>query len=209
MVSPPGVRDAGGRGPCDRRSQVDATGDSGDIAAGDRGGCREGISGTGPVGSTTVQYADPAADESHWQGVAPSLIAALVDRTDQRTAPVAIEAVAPSRAFWMLSLAAALLVAIGGVIYSTNWEWRVAAHRTLLQNSAYSVLDVPDGAMTVDEGGTAHIAATVTGRMNQPLRIWTRRQDKPDAEWAEQVLEQGASQNQQGDPRPRHEYATR
>jgi hypothetical protein len=138
---------------------------------------------------TAVQYGRmPVAQVEH-EGVASTLVAALVDDTHRRALPLTIEDIVPSRRLW---LSAGVLVAgliVWGLAWMSDWEWRLATQRLALADSPYRRLDVQPGDMLVDEGLSADIQIALVGRTNRDVIIATRPVDDATAEWTERTLE--------------------
>lgn len=137
---------------------------------------------------TSVQFGSMSAMQVQAEGVATSLVAALVEETHRRALPLTIEDVIPTHRLWLM--AGALLAGVfGGVaLTSVNWEWRTAAVRTFLKDARYRDLEVGPGNHVVDEGASLNVSATLIGRTNRTVALYSRLVEQPDVEWTERIL---------------------
>ena len=137
---------------------------------------------------TTVQYSPQGDDAIRRGGVAPSLVDALRIDTAQKTEPLGLDTVLPSRRTWFTGGLA--LLAVLGLLATTlsNWEWRTAVRRTLLHDEPYTTVSVTPGNVVVDEGGRVDLALTVSGRTDRTVVVWSRPAMRPDAAWLQEEL---------------------
>lgn len=138
---------------------------------------------------TTVEFGEKSEEAIRSQGVKGTLVSALAQQTDDRTRPLELDVVVPTRRLWAVTAAVALVTAIVASLSSADWQWRTAAGRVLLQDQPYRSLQVQPGSITVDEGSPAEIAVSLIGRTDRDVMLLTRSSEKPDAEWTEQSLE--------------------
>lgn len=138
---------------------------------------------------TAVQYGRmPEAQVQH-EGVATTLVTALVEDTHRRALPLTIEDIVPSRRLWLAASVLVAGLAVWGLAWATDWEWRLATERLTLAESPYRRLEVQPGDMLVDEGRGAQIAIALIGRTNRDVLLFTRPTEPADAEWTERTLE--------------------
>ena len=162
---------------------------------------------------TSVQFGRMTTAQVQAEGVAATLVTALVEETHRRALPLTIEDVIPTQKLW-LSVGALLVGAVGwAALTGMDWEWRTATARTLFSERSYRELTVDPKNVTVDEGGRVEVTATLTGRTNRTITLFTRVADRPDAEWTERFLtnEQPSASAQasasSSTPRPSEQFA--
>ncbi|MDZ4687046.1 MAG: hypothetical protein SH850_18370 [Planctomycetaceae bacterium] len=146
---------------------------------------------------TAVQYGRMQPAQVQHEGIAATLVTALVEDTHRRALPLTIEDIVPTRRLWLAAVA--LIVGLGawGLAWTSDWEWRLATQRLALEEQPYRHLEVQPGDLLVDEGHGAEIGVVLTGRTNRTVTFFTRPGDQPDGEWTERTLEPVAAQTKE------------
>ena len=136
---------------------------------------------------TSVQFGARSTESLRADGIQPSLVSALADDTEQRAAPLQIDAIVPVGRLRLAAGLAAGVILILLASVAVNWEWRVAASRALLGNRAYTELTVSPGNLTVVEGESVELAIDMAGRTNRTVVVATRPVGSAEA-WVEREL---------------------
>lgn len=146
---------------------------------------------------TTVQFGALPAEQVRSEGVASSLVTALSEQTDQRTRPLGLDVIVPTKQLWIAAcgLGAVVLLLLGAV--SADWQWRNATSRALLSETPYTELDLLPGDVTVEEARSVAITVQLTGRTTRDIQLFTRPAGVPDAEWLERRLEKTDRRDQE------------
>lgn len=146
---------------------------------------------------TSVQFGRMSFAQAQSEGVAATLVTALVEETHRRALPLTIEDVIPLRQLWLMAGA----VLTGAVLWTAaseyDWEWRTATVRTLFGDQSYRNLTVTPENQIVEEGGSLAIEATLIGRTNRAVTLFTRTAAQPDAEWTERILSDGTTKSKE------------
>ena len=137
---------------------------------------------------TSVQFGSMNAMQVQAEGVATSLVTALVEETHRRALPLTIEDVIPTHRLWFIAGTLAACVIGCLTVTSFDWEWRTAATRTLLNDVRYRDLLVEPGNQIVDEGATVQLSAKLIGRSNRTVVLYSRLVEQSDVDWTERVL---------------------
>lgn len=143
---------------------------------------------------TAVQYGRESEDRLRHEGVAPALVTALSRETAERTRPLGLDDVAPTRRF---AVAAALAVAAAaGLGLSTigHREWRAALSRTLLREVPYTTVAVLPGDVTIEDGGSVDLQLTISGRTGREVVVLSRPVAGTDGDWSEEELDPSAAE---------------
>ncbi len=143
---------------------------------------------------TSVQFGRMSLAQVQSEGVATTLVAALVEETHRRALPLTIEDVIPLRQLWLMAGAVVAGAVIWIVASDADWQWRTATTRTLIGDRSYRDLNVAPGNEIVEEGGHLALEATLIGRTNRAVVMYTRTAGQPDAEWTERILSDGTVQ---------------
>jgi hypothetical protein len=141
---------------------------------------------------TAVEFV-PSGSFDRRSGAASSLIAALDNDTQQRTAPLNFNEAVPSRRLlgW---LGAAALAAVALVISAGfGWEWRSALSRALGFNRPFTTLAVSPGETEVEQGQTLPVEFVVQGRARKGVRIQWRDLAQRQGDWTEEELDPAAA----------------
>lgn len=142
---------------------------------------------------TSVQFGRMSFAQVQAEGVATTLVTALVEETHRRALPLTIEDVIPSRQLWLMVGAVLTGAVAWGFASGLDWEWRTATTRMLIGEQAYRELRVTPGNDIVDEGGSVELNTTLIGRTNRNVVMFTRLAGQPEAEWTERILSEGAT----------------
>lgn len=140
---------------------------------------------------TSVQFGRMSLAQVQSEGVATMLVTALVEETHRRALPLTIEDVIPLRQLWLMAGAVIVGAVTWTVVSGVDWQWRTATTRTLIGDRPYRDLLVAPGNQTVEEGGSLAVEATLTGRTNRAVVLFTRTSGQPDTEWTERTLSDG------------------
>jgi hypothetical protein len=157
---------------------------------------------------TTLQYGPAPIEAIQASGVAPALVRALAADTDERTQPLELDIVVPSRRFRVTIIALAV-VATGLLFsYTLDWQWRTAVRRAVLNEVPYTTLTLEPGNASVVEGGQLSVRLKLEGRTDRKVVLMTRPagslREAPaagthnlpatsDADWNEETLEPTAN----------------
>lgn len=145
---------------------------------------------------TSVEYGGRSPDQVHSDGVATTLVEAMVEQTHQRALPLTLEDVIPTKRVSRLAISSAAIAAFIAGASLIDWEWGNATRRAVLAENAYRSLEVRPGNETVDEGTLAKIEIALVGRTNRDVVLLTRPAEDPDAEWMERSLDKQSSEKQ-------------
>ncbi len=137
---------------------------------------------------TSVQFGKMTATQVQTEGIAATLVTALVEETHRRALPLTIEDVIPTQKLWITAGSLIAGAVLWGVLSGANWEWRTATARTLFGDRSYRELQVEPGNLTIDEGGHVELSALLIGRTNRTVTLFTRIAGQPEAEWTERIL---------------------
>ena len=132
---------------------------------------------------TVVQYGrldDEAIDDI---GVAPGLVEALGEETEEHVQPLPLDRVVPRQKVWLTAAAALIPVATLLVAVAVAPEWRTALGRALLGNAAYTHLVVTPGNTRIEQGGSVDFTVELTGRPRRRVILSTRAADRPTDPW--------------------------
>ena len=132
---------------------------------------------------TIVQYGvltDEAIDEA---GIAPQLVDALHDETEERVKPLPLDRVLPRAKLWSVLILAAVPVAALVITAAIHQEGRIAIRRALLGTGAYTTLVIAPGAMTIDQGGSVPVSVEMVGRQRKTAVLLSRPADRPTDPW--------------------------
>src|SRR5262245_25593641 len=113
---------------------------------------------------TTLQYGGETAETIAAEGVRPSLVHALATETNDRTRPLSLDIVIPTKRFRIATGLTVVLVIILLLSAAIDREWRLALGRTLLADIPYTTLAVQPGSASIVEGGNLDIRLELLGR---------------------------------------------
>ncbi|HZL90834.1 MAG TPA: hypothetical protein VFB96_20875 [Pirellulaceae bacterium] len=137
---------------------------------------------------TTVQYGVLSSGQIESEGVATTLVGALEADTVKRAQPLPLDAVVPWKSLALASMLAAVVgLGLAGAS-ALDWEWRAAAQRAFLGEEPYTKITVDPGNLTLKEGESSVIHATVEGRIGKQVTVWTRQTDEAGSQWEAEVL---------------------
>ncbi len=137
---------------------------------------------------TVVQYAGLPEETIDFEGVTPSLVAALEEETEIQARPLPLDRIVPWGRVWVvraLAAAPALVLLIGAGL---NPEWRIALARAFLSSRPYTTLSVEPGNLTVEQGNSVPIAVELKGRLKRDVVLYTRAAAQPHAPWKATAL---------------------
>lgn len=152
---------------------------------------------------TVVQYGDLSDERIDEEGVAPALVGALEDETEQRSRPLRLDAVVPRRRVVAAAALAALpaLVIVAAAV--SDPEWRTAVRRALLGRVAYTTLAVTPGDVRIEQGEDVPFAVVQKGRPRRDVVLYTRPADRPDEPWASTPMKPQDGERARGAAVPR------
>ncbi len=140
---------------------------------------------------TVVQFGQATVDDVRRAGIREALVVALESDTHQRSRPMYLDSVVPTKPLWFavgLAMAAVAALGLGSL---ASWEWRTALQRAFLVEVPYVTLAVTPGDVKVDLGAPVALELQVSGRFDRELRLQTRAADDPTAEWADRTFDPG------------------
>jgi len=122
------------------------------------------------------------------EGVAPGLLRALLQETDERSRPLDIGEVIPWRRVGLAAFICGtpVLLLVGGMLVDVDLQ--TAALRALLSPRPYATLQVSPGSTKVSEGEDLDLSVILAGRLDRPVVV-QRRAVKEGAEWSGQPLD--------------------
>jgi len=138
---------------------------------------------------TTVQFSTMRVEEVQSEGVTTSLVAALAQRTHQQALPLSIEDIVPVKRMVLIAGGFAAGFVLMAAASGVDWQWRTATQRACLNETPYRQLDVRPGDQIVEEGGGLQIHASLSGRTNREVSLFTRVAGDANAEWTQRTLE--------------------
>ncbi len=144
---------------------------------------------------TSVQFGRMSVAQVQAEGVATTLVTALVEETHRRALPLTIEDVIPLRQLWTMMGAVLTGAVVWSVASGLDWQWRTATLRTLIGDRSYRELHVLPGNQIVDEGASIELEAKLVGRTNRAVVMMTRLAGEPAAEWTERILSDGTTKS--------------
>jgi hypothetical protein len=137
---------------------------------------------------TVVQYAGLPEETIDFEGVTPSLLAALEEETEIRAKPLPLDRIVPWRRVWVVGALATAPAVVLLIAAGLNPEWRIALARALLSNRPYTTLSVEPGNLTVEQGDTVPIAVELSGRLKRDVVLYTRAAGQPNSPWKATAL---------------------
>jgi len=137
---------------------------------------------------TAVQFGGRTDDAIRSDGVRSTLVDALEEQVDLETEPLPIEAIVPTGRLKFALATAVALVAVLGILYVSNSEWKTATHRALLDERPYTKLAVTPGTAQIEIGHDLTIGVEVQGRTPRQLTLFTRAPGDPAGDWQEREI---------------------
>jgi hypothetical protein len=137
---------------------------------------------------TVVQYAGLPEETIDFEGVTPSLLAALEEETEIRAKPLPLDRILPWRRVWVVGTLAAAPALVLLIAAGLNPEWRIALARALLSSRPYTTLSVKPGNLTVEQGDSVPIAVELIGRLKREVVLNTRAAGQPNSAWKATAL---------------------
>jgi hypothetical protein len=137
---------------------------------------------------TAVEFGRQEAESIAAAGTAPSLVAALEEETDDRTAALTLETIVPYGRLAAAAVCALAAVAALAIAWVSSETLRLALRRAWLADRPYTTIVAEPGDTDVAAGAAVELRFALTGRADRELVMLSRPAGAPEAAWAEELL---------------------